>query len=539
MAQINTVDALRTTALQNAGVFAALFARAPKTVTFKGKTYLRASMQTVEQRLWYLSAAAQTQPSALSSIASAGYSLDEVYGLDPDRSGVVEAETALRAATAAVSSATSKVNAMKRRITDAEGQLREALAAQKEAQKVQVGDIFTAGISAAGRNLYADGQVQIWKDRINSLKTGSLVGMAGQEGWAVPLNAGLTQLQSQLTEAKAAQRDATAALTAAKASYDAEARSMRAEEERQRQAQAADAQAAAQAAADAAARDAQAAAQLAASQAASQSTADYTTGGAGGGSDPTTWEGYSDDGYTDASGDAVEPDYGDDAFGGEEDFDSDGDDLDDARDLFPDDEDAARAYAEDTLGVDDADAVAMAQLSYTSPYSFDAYYGADCDGSCGNEDCDTCDEVSNLRGEMLDAGWGFDGHAYFADKLGDDDEQGGSRNSPPPMPMGSPQGAGFVPSTPYASGPGTSAAPFDFAAIIPLILGAVMMLAPLIMKAFGAPVALEDGSGNLSAQAQADVHAAQPIAQPAKPDTSLRDTGIAAAIGLGLLKVLG
>jgi hypothetical protein len=189
------------------------------------------------------------------------------------------------------------------------------------------------------------------------------------------------------------------------------------------------------------------------------------------------------------------------------------------------DRELSRAYAEDVLGVDNADTIALADLGYISPWSFDAYYGADCGGGCDGH-CETCDGVAELRAQMLDNGWGFDGNGYEADKLGDADEQGasgrtgagGSMLSPPPMVTGS------------------ADAPFDFTAIIPLIIAAVIAIAPLILKAFGAPIALEDANPPASTIAE--------LPPPPLDDHSESKTRKEnAAIGIGLaavaLKLIG
>lgn len=473
---INSTAALRQTAIANAGIFGAAFTRAPKSVTFKGKQYLRDSAVSVEQRLWYLAACAQVQPRAIASITQGSFSIDEVFGLDPDRSGIDDAEREARAATAKVGKVKAQLDGIKRRIRDAEANLVRMRAAQKEAQKVQVGDIFTAGISAAGRNLYADGQVKIWEDRIEALKTGSLVGMAGQEGWTVPLNMGQTQLEGLLMEAKAEERAAQANVAAARAAYNEEAKARRTEEERARQEQATDARARAQEAAEARAREEQAARDLAA---ANQVPVTSSGGGSYG-------ESVYPDNITDPS--EVYEDGGE-YYGEEESGMWEEEQLDQAKEMFGDGPDAL-AYAQDVMGISGNEAVS--RLSYVSPYSFDAYYGADCPGCDGCDAGGSCDNTRDMRAAMVEAGWGngqpsfgYDADesgAFFADgKITEDGDQGSSSGSspadwqsypgltPPPMPNGNGAGA------------------FDFAAIIPLIISAVLMLAPLIIGAFAPP----------------------------------------------------
>lgn len=517
---INSTAALRQTALANAGIFGAAFTRAPTSVTFKGKTYLRDAAVSVEQRLWYLAACAQTQPSSVQRIASGSYSLDEVFGLDPDRSGIDDAEREARAATAKVGKVKAQLDAMKRKIRDAEESVRRAQAAQKEAQKVQVGDIFTAGISAAGRNLYADGQVKLWQDRVESLKTGSLVGMAGQEGWAVPLNMGETQLEGLLAEARAEERAAKENVNAARAAFNEEAKARRAEEERARIEQAHDR---ATEQAEAAARASEAAAQLNVSNAQYSTVEDYSAGG-----------GYIGDQTTDPG--AAEDDG---SYWGEEEATAEWEEeqLDQAKEMFGDTDDA-RAYAQDVMGVGANEAVS--RLSYISPYSFDAYYGADCAGCDGCDQGGSCDTANDMRRAMLEGGWGngqaslgYDMEAserFFADKITDDDDQGGGYLTPPPMP-----GAG-APPMPGASG--GNAAPFDFAAIIPLIIGAVLMLAPTILAAFGAPSPVHEAVP--PKDVQADI-AAEQAAQAQRNATAkkVRDQEQLEAVGYaGLLVVI-
>lgn len=445
---ITSPSALRTLAIQNPGIFAALFARAPSSVTFKGKTYARAAATTVDQRLWYLAAAATTQPSSVASIARGSYSLDEVYGLDPDRSALDAAERAERDAKAKVAKVRAALDGVNRRIRDAEQRLSEALAAQKEAQKVQVGDVFTLGISAAGRNLYADGQVQLWKDRIQSLKSGVLVGMAGQEGFAIPTNGGQAQLEGALKDAQAELAAASAEVKAQRRAYDDAARAARQEEERARAEQARDDAERARAEREARARD-EAARRAQEEQDRAASSSSTGSGGVEWTNQPTDpgYESGAPDDYT----------FSDEWM----------DELDTARDLFGD-EDDARAYAEDVLGVDDADAL----LAYVSPYSFDSYYGADCacDGCSRGGDCDVVDD---MRLAMLDAGWGYDAddaeQVFGADKITEEGDQGYSGIAPP-----APTGA------------------FDFASIIPVIIGAVLALAPALLSSLGAPASLNE-----------------------------------------------
>lgn len=474
MSTIASPSALRTVALQNPGLFAALFARAPKTVTYRGKTYLRDSARSVDERLWFLAAAASTSPASVASIARGSYSLDEVYGLDPDRSTLDAAEQRARDAKGKVGKVRAALDGVNRRIRDAEARLTEALAAQKEAQKVQVGDIFTAGISAAGRNLYADGQVQYWKDVIQSLKSGVVVGMAGNI--TMPPNGGQAQLEGALKEAQAEARAAEADVTAARRAYNDEARKLRREEEQARAEQARD---------DAERRRAEAEARARDEAAAAAAEASYVP------AEPSMTDNVTDPGYVTDDGETW---TGDDSLIEE---------LDTARDLFGNEEDA-QAYAEDVLGVDDVDAL----LSYVSPYSFDAYYGADCgcDGCArGAGDCDT---VDSMRVAMLDAGWGYDvEESYGADKLTEPGEQGYTGDAP--------------------------AASFDFAAVIPVIIAAVLSLAPLLLKAFGAPSSLAESEPPASTRA-----AIPPPPAPPSRDTST-DAPLAVGGALLLVKLLG
>lgn len=465
MTPITSVSTLRTTALSNAGAFAAAFARAPKSVTFKGKTYLRDAARSVEERLWYLGVAASTQPSALRSMASGSYSLDEVYGLDPDRSRVDMAEQALATAQGNVQKVQSRLNGLRAQVRSLESQKRNAEAQLVEARKFNGADVVTFGIAMAGRIAYAEGQVKLWQDRIDSVKNGALVGMAAQEGFQVPVNDGIAQNEAKLEQAKGEVRAAQSELMSARSSYDAEARQMRQAEEAARREQASAETERQLAEAEARRREQEAQARLAASQAAanSQMYEEVPVDPNGGYSDPSGWETVGDE----DSYESEEPDWGD--FG---------DELDTARDMTGGDEEMARAYAEDILGAEED---VEARLEYVSPYSFDSYYGADCDGSCDGH-CESCDEVAELREQMLDAGWGFDGMAYFADKLGDEDEQGASGRT----------GAGGTFLTPPPMVSGSAAAPFDFMSIIPLILTAVLALAPLIISAFAPPVAMED-----------------------------------------------
>jgi len=478
---ITNTETLRTIANANPGIFAALFARAPKTVTFKGKTYVRDAARSVDERLWYLAAAATTQPGSVGAISKGVYSLDEVYGLDPDRSQVDAAEQTLRAAKSKTSAVKSKLDGLRRMLRSFEQNLTNARAAQKEAQKVQVGDVFTAGISAAGRNLYADGQVKIWQDRIESLKTGALVGMAGQEGFQIPLNDGIAQNEAALAAAQGEQRAAEADLAEAKKTYDAEARKLRQEEEQARREQARDEAARRRADAEAKARDDAAARDTAAAEASASASASAA---------PMT-NTQTDPGYV-----TDDPDYD---YSDEGDF-AGADEMTTARDLFAN-EDDARAYAEDVLGVlgidsDDCDAV----LDYLSPYSFDRYYAdasCRCDGCARGGDCDVVDDT---RLAMLDAGWGLDAFTGAQDYDGDPDAEGFDADDAEES-FGADKiteegEQGYIKPAP------TPGQLFDFASLIPLIISAVMMLAPSILKALGAPISLEEANPPDSTLAQ-------------------------------------
>jgi Skp family chaperone for outer membrane proteins len=475
--RIDSPAALRSTALANTGVFTAAFARAPKTVSYQGRTYARDSAQSVEQRLWYLAAAARTQPSAISAIARGSYSLDEVYGLDPDRSGIDAAEAREREAQATLRKAEARAQQLKATLRQLEANQREAEQERRNCDKVNVGSVLTLGVSNLACSAKWDGQIQWWKDRIRALKTGI-------EDYSPDKGGGLSQAESLMAEARAELQAARRDVVAARKAYDDEARRMRQEEERARRQQARDEAAAARAEAEAAARE------EAAARAASASATSYEA------SDPFQGQ-ATDPGYVYEEGEEFAPgEYGDEWYAEE---------LDTARDLFGDEE-TARAYAEDALGVDDTNAA----LAYVSPYSFDAYYSADCacDGcAAGAGDCDAVDE---LRGMMLDAGWGFDaveaGEVFGADKITEAGEQG------------------------YEPPTGDASRPFDFLAVVPLIISAVMMLAPTILQAFGAPVSLEETGAKVSGGA--------PPPPPA-PDTSKRDAGLL-AVGAALAwKLLG
>ena len=434
--RITSPNALAVVAKQNKGIFDATVARAPASVTFKGKTYPRAAADTVEKKLWFLAANAMTRPASVAGLANVAFTLDEVYGLDPDRSRLDMAQSALAAAKAKVSAATGRLNGLRSQLRQYEANLARAKVAQKEAQKVQIGDILTAGISAAGRNLYADGQVKIWQDRIESLKTGSLVGMAGQEGFQIPLNDGVAQNEAKLAEARAEVASATEELNEAQRSYDAEAKANRDAEAKAKREAAASAAEAARAEREAAALASRAEQEAAAAEAernraSAEANAPVQTYPD---TDPTgyvTDDGSYDDGsYDDGS-------Y-DDSAGGYEDESEMLDREQLAADLAGDEE---FVFNE---GGDDGDA---ALAGYVSPYGFDTYYGCD-ECRAGQYGCDDqceggCAQAARVRAEAM----------------GLDDE-----------------GYGFDPS------------------IIMVILSAVLALAPVIIGMFSPPTSAEDGN---------------------------------------------
>ena len=432
--RIDSPNSLRIVANQNKGIFDATLARAPSSVTFKGKTYPRAAADTVEKGLWYLAATAMTRPAAVAGLANVSFSLDEVYGLDPDRSRIDAAQAALAAANGEVSKTQAKLTGLRGMLRSYEANLARAVAAQKEAQKVQVGDVFTLGISAAGRNLYADGQVKIWQDRIESLKTGSLVGMAGQEGFLVPLNDGIAQNEAKLVAARGAVVSATAELNDAQRAYDAEAKATRDAEAKAKKDAAASAAEAARAERESAALADRAAQDAADAEAQRQASLNMATTAASS-TDPSGY--VSDDGAW-APDDSTDPeaDYNDGTFPEEGEM-LDREQL--AADLAGDEE-----FVFNEAG-DDGDA---ALAGYVSPFGFDTYYGCD-ECRAGNYGCDSecdggCAAAARERAEAM----GFD-------------EQ---------------SGYGFDPS------------------IIVIILSAVLALAPAIIGMFSPPTTTEDGS---------------------------------------------
>ncbi len=434
--RIASPDALRIAANQNKGIFDATLARAPSSVTFKGKTYPRAAADTVEKGLWYLAATAMTRPAAVAGLANVAYSLDEVYGLDPDRSRIDAAQAALTAANSAVSAVQGKLTGLRGMLRTYQANLARAVAAQKEAQKVQVGDVFTLGVSAAARNLYADGQVKIWQDRIESLQTGALVGMAGQEGFQVPLNDGIAQNEAKLEAARAGVVAATQELHDAQRDYDAEAKRTRDAEAKAKKDAATSAAEAARAEREAAALSDRAAQDAADAEA--QRQAQMTTAQSAGSTDPSGY--VSDDGAW-APDDSTDP-SADDSVGDDLSFQDESEMLDRdelAADLAGDEE-----FVFNEAG-DDGDA---ALAGYVSPFGFDTYYGCD-ECRAGNYGCDSecdggCASAARERAEAM----GFD-------------EQ---------------SGYGFDPS------------------IIVVILSAVLALAPAIIGMFSPPTSTDDGS---------------------------------------------
>lgn len=504
---VSTPAALATLAKANPGIFAAMYARAPKAITFQGKNYVRDAASSVESKLWYLAAVARTQPSALQAIQRGSYSLDEIYGLDPDRSEIDTAEAELRAAELARDRAGARVASLKRQVKDFEDRVRDAQKRYEECSKrpVEATDVLLAiGTLGAGNlartagcQAYEKGQIQLWRDRIQAVKTGAMVGMAGQEGFAVPVNDGIVQNEAKVREANAEVTAAKSRLNSAKRAYDAAARRQRAEEQRAalEEARARNAEAAEQARLEA---------ELRAQEAAAQSVADgyaqteAETGWYGNATDPGAYV-YGDDYYATEEAGYYEEESGDDysSWWAEE--------FDAGMALYGTEE-RARAHAVDATGFDPDE---MALRSYVSPWSFDAYY-ADAACECGSA-CDECgDRADQLRASYLANGWGFDDEAaaYYADKITEEGDQGFS-----------------------GIGAGSAATPFDFGAVIPLILQAVLTIAPLLISTFMPPPAVHE-AGPVPPSVTRDVAELTPPPMVSAPPAM--DTERALLIGGGL-----
>jgi len=76
--------------------FSSTFSKAPAQVTYKGKTYQRSAARNAQEKVWYLAALAITKPSAVASLAYAGY--DSALELDADRTALDAAKATLRTA---------------------------------------------------------------------------------------------------------------------------------------------------------------------------------------------------------------------------------------------------------------------------------------------------------------------------------------------------------------------------------------------------------------------------------------------------------
>lgn len=535
MATINSTSALLTTAKQNPALFQSIYNRAPKSIQFQGKTYLREAASSIESKLWYLGAAAKMQPSSISVIASKSFGFDgESFGLDPDRSEVDEAERALREAQAAANKVKAKLDAQKRQVKSFQDRMKDATKRLAECDKRNLtgsvgGDvlagILTIGGSAivnevagkGGCRAYEAGQVQLWKDRIQAWKTGAMVGMAGQEGFAVPVNDGIVQNEGLLADANAAVQAAQAEVTAARSRYDAQAKAMRDEEAKAARQQQAEAYS--QQLADFRAQQAAAQQQAALSQSATYYSGvnEYA-------------QQQTDPGYVYDDGSYAGGAYGDDGAYYENPADSDGtnwyENQLDANgkamaEQYGADETDVGDFAEDYLGLRNGGEVS--QVGYVSPYGFDTYYadmraqGADCGCGCngGNESCDGFDEdFTRFKAMMFDAGWSrFSSDVAFgADKITEPGEQG----------YGSPSDWGTY-SAPLSAPPlvparvtGDSSAPFDFSGVLMLIITAVISLAPLLISTFSPPVAVQEANPPHDAvPIQASVTDVPPPAPPA------------------------
>lgn len=237
---LNSAQAIRTAALQNPGLFTAAYAKAPVSVTYKGKSYLRAAAQTVEQKIAYLAMVGMVSPSLIGKIGQGALYLDNSeFMLDPDRSAVQAAQSAVRDAERVKREAQATLNARTAELRTYEANERAAAARLKDADRVQgVGDVFSFGISVAARVAYEKGQVQLWKDCQQAIQTGAVVGMCGQvkpdQEWQ---GKGILQARQALQAANAAVSSARAELADAQRAYNEEARAMRrAEEESRREA---------------------------------------------------------------------------------------------------------------------------------------------------------------------------------------------------------------------------------------------------------------------------------------------------------------
>lgn len=369
--------AVKQLATQNPAVFNAAYNRAPTSVRYGGKTYSRNAASTPEQKLWYLAAVAKASPTSVQRLASLPLSLDEVYGLDADRSALNDAEAVYRQAQSAQRAAEAKLKGLKR-------QLQTFLDRERDAQRRR------DAVRGWPAEWYEEGQVKLWQDRQQSIKNGVDVGMSSQQGWKPPLNDGIVQNEAAVDAAREATRGALADVQAAKAAYDAENKRLRDEERAARLAELKDEQARRVEQATAAAEEARANAAIQAASA------------------PTYAQGDMGD-MGDASGDYAP--------------------LEDlSQDLYAENFDAQGVALFDAHGMTALDAEVDADtygqtwefhappVGYQSPYGFASYY--QCDACAAGHRCDEggdCYRVSNVRAEAL----GFD-----ADKITEAGDQG-------------------------------------------------------------------------------------------------------------------
>ncbi len=320
------------TAAATTPAFGAAFRAAPPTIRHGGKTYRRDDAKTVQQQVWYLAAVSMANPGAVASLAyKASY---DAYGVDDDVD-----RSALDAAKLELEQARNAVRAAKDQIKQYERNLREAEESRRECDRLYPPTIpnplgipvpnpgFVAGVPC---RLKWDGQVQWWKDRIRDAKTGTAD------------KPGLAQLEADF-------RVAQTKYNTEKERYEAALRAKRYAEERARKQRLADKRRRAQEQGQE--REAE---ELSRREEEESSAAEERQRRAEEAADESTY--YPDDGGYYSEDEVI--------FG-----DSEWLDYDAAADIYGDVE-----VAEDLL-----EAMGEDELAEASPWSFDRYYGCDCE----------------------------------------------------------------------------------------------------------------------------------------------------------------
>lgn len=336
MNEPTTPDELRVSALQNAPAFNALYTHAPASLVFKGRVIERDAATTVEERLYYLSALAMTNPDAL-------YELSQTqlgpYSLDADDSEVVAAQAAVRLCEKKVSALITKRAAQVKLIQ----QSRDVIENMKNGENIALG-IFTAGIATA------------------AMLAEATMALNQRQGILVNID---NELEAAKDECASARRE----VTAAQSRLDVANRKLREEEEKDRQ------RAAKEALAEAERRKDEA--ETRAAEAAAKRAADAAEKRAKQAAEESEWY---------ANNPEPEPDYSSwnpsdyPAFGEEEGYQDDT--YEDPDDAYWADTMTSGIFGSEQQTAEHLEAIGETRPRRTSsPYYFDRYYACD---ACAN-----------------------------------------------------------------------------------------------------------------------------------------------------------